>query len=309
MASGILENDNLFVVGKPAWHGFGTVLNNPPTCAEALRISKLDWSVEKVELYAGNKVVEDYIANIRSDTNDVLGIVTPKYHIVQNIDAFDFVDDIMSNEEYECTYESAGSLFGGKRVWILARMPNKKILDEDVASYMFFSNSHDGKSSLKCGVTNVQICCNNTLQLAINSAPRVWSMRHMSSIDEKKREAMQTLKFASTYIEAFNVRAEKLANKKFNIDKFLDVYLPLDDLTERVKRNTEQTRNYIKNVHDTKDYIGNIKNTAWGCYQAFTDWSSNADPLRASDTYAEKKLVSFFDGSVDYDKVQNILEA
>lgn len=309
MASGITSSDSLFVVGKTPWHGFGTILDNPPTCVDALRIANLDWSVEQTPLHAGTIQVDEYIANVRTDNKSILGIVTPRYHVVQNVDAFDFVDDIMSNEDCKCRYESAGSLFGGKRVWILARLPDRKVLEEDVASYLFFTNSHDGKSSLKCGVTDIQIVCNNTLQLAIKSAPRLWSMRHMGSIEGKKQEALETLKFTKRYIEEFNIKAEKLANKKYNIDKFLDVFLPLDDLTDRVKRNTESIRDFIKTVHDTKDYMGNIRNTSWGCYQAFTDWASNAEPLRASTTLAEKKLVSFFDGSDMYENVQNILEA
>lgn len=286
-----------------------TFSEQPMTSKEALNLAQLDWDVEQVPLYAGTKQIEDYIANVRSDTKDVLGIVSPRYRVVQNTEAFDFVDDIMSAET-ECKYESAGSFDNGKRVFLLARLPDTSILEQDVASFLFFTNSHDGKSSLKCGVTNIQIVCKNTLQLAIKEAPRLWSLRHMSSIEGKKQEALETLKFSQRYIEEFQHKAYELAKKKYNIDKFLNDMFPLEaDISDRVKRNQESIREFILNKHNKADYISDIRNTAWGCYQAFTDWSSNAEPLRVTDTYEDKKLVEFFDGSVLYDKAQYLLEA
>jgi phage/plasmid-like protein (TIGR03299 family) len=309
MASEITASDSLFVVGEKPWHGLGTILDNPPSCEDAIKIAGIDWTVEQVPIYAGTKQVEGYLANIRSDNKDVLGIITKKYKVVQNIEAFDFVNDIMNNNDVQCQYESAGSLSGGKRVWLLAKIPDRKVLDLDVSSYLFFTNSHDGKSSLKCGLTDIQIVCNNTLQLAIKNAPRMWSLRHMSSIEGKKKEAMETLGFAKNYIEEFNKKAEILYNKKYNIDKFLDILLPIKDVSERIKRNVEKSRDYIKNIHNNAEYMQNFKNTAWGCYQSVTDWYSNSEPLRKTDTFENKRLAEFFDGSTIYETTQQILEA
>lgn len=308
MAAGILENDNLMYVGDRAWHGLGTRLDNPVNSEEALRIAKLDWSIEQVPIYAGTKQVDGYLGNIRSDTKECMGIITQKYKVLQNKDAFAFVDDIMNQDEIECKYESAGSLYNGKRVWMLAKMPNFFLVGDEVESYLFITNSHDGKSSVRVGVTNVRIVCNNTLQLAINTASRTWSARHMGSIEGRKQEAMETLGFAQKYITAMNERAEQMASTKANINKFVNLLFPFnEEASERIKRNTKEIQDFIINVHNTKDDLANFKNTAWGCYNAFADWFSNSEPQRKSATFETNRFVSMLDGSDLNEKAQAIL--
>ena len=46
------EFESSFFVRREAWHGLGTVLENPPSNArEAIKAAGLDWKVEKRPLY------------------------------------------------------------------------------------------------------------------------------------------------------------------------------------------------------------------------------------------------------------------
>ena len=308
MAAGILENDNLFVVGERAWHGLGVRLDNPINSEDALRIAHLDWSVEQVPIYAGTKQVEGYLGNVRSDTKECLGIITSKYKILQNIDAFSFVDDIMNQDSIECKYESAGSLYNGQRVWMLAKMPSSFILGDEVDQYLYISNSHNGKSSVHVGCTSIRIVCANTLNLAMNSAKRTWSARHMGSIEGRKQEAMETLGFAQKYIDAMKIKAEEMAAIKFDINTFVDQLFPFnEEASNRIKNNQKEVRDYIISVHNNKNDLGNFRSTAWGCYNAFADWMSNSEPQRKSSTFETNRFVSMLDGSDLNIRAQEIL--
>jgi len=311
MSSGITETDNLFVAYTPAWHKLGTVVDHALTSDEALTTAGLNWKVESkpVFLESGKKIEKVY-ANVRSDTEESLGIVTERYKILQNSDAFRFMDELVGQEETPCRYESAGSLDGGKRVWMMARLPDSKILDDLVCSYIFVSNSHDGKSSVKIGVSNVRICCNNTLQMAISDAPRMWTARHMSSIEGRQKEAAETLQFSSKYLERFNQKANEYVSIKTDVDVFLNkLFVVNEKVSDRIKKNIETSRDEVLRIYNSKDDLGNFRGTAWGVYNAVADYVSNSEPLRKTDTFEQKRFISYLDGNDILEKTQYILEA
>lgn len=306
----ITETDNLFVAYTPAWHKLGTVVDHALTSDEALEIAKLDWIVESMPVFLeSGKKIEKVYANVRSDIEESLGLVTERYKILQNSDAFRFMDELVSNEDTVCKYESAGSLEGGKRVWMMARLPDQNILDDLICSYIFVSNSHDGKSSVKVGVTSTRIVCDNTLQLAIREAPRVWTARHMSSIEGRQREAAETLQFSKNYLKKLESKAKEYVSIRTDIDSFLEKLFTLkEDISPRIKKNIEFSREEILKIYNSKNDLGNFRGTAWGIYNAVADYVSNSEPLRKTDTFETKRFVSYMDGNETLLKAQNILE-
>jgi len=308
MSAGIMENDSLFVVGKPAWHNLGTVLKKPVNSEDALRIAGLDWTVESVPLYAGTKPVDDMYANMRSDTKDILGIVTKKYKIYQNSETFMFLDDIMGQDSLPVMYDSAGSLFNGKKVWIMARIPDSVVLGDKIANYMFFSNSFDGKNACSVGITPIRIVCNNTLTMAVKGSPRKWSFKHMGSLESRKQEAIETLGLATDYTKSFSMLAEKMATVKVS-DNFIDKLIPVTDtMSKRIKENTEMVRESIINLYTDKDDLQNFKGSAWGFYNAVADYVSNSKPLRSTSTFEERRFDSYLEGVTLLEKTQKLLK-
>ena len=162
--------ETMFSVREKPWHYAETsevtkLIQEAPTSKEALELAGLDWDVLQTPVYMDNGIeIPNYKANVRSTDNACLGIVTDRYKIVQNTEAFAFTDAIVGEtEDGVVKYETAGSLCGGRKIWLLAKMPTKKVLDDDVDPYMFFSNSHDGSGAIKVGMTPIRIVCNNTL--------------------------------------------------------------------------------------------------------------------------------------------------
>ena len=182
------------------------------------------------------------------------------------------------------------------------------ILDDEIGNYLCFTNSHDGKSSLKVAITPVRVVCKNTLNIAINGAKRIWSTRHMGTIEGRQREAIQTLNLASAYLDKFENTANEMVKIRSDINEFLDKMFPIsDDMTPRIKRNIESNRDEILAIYNMKDDLGNFRGTAWGTFNSFADWYSNSEPLRKSPTFNEKRFVSFIDGSNLMEKAQTVL--
>ena len=188
--------ETMFSVRETPWHGLGRIIMDAPASREALELAGLDWQVESRNIYSGTgAIIPGYRANVRSTDDAVLGVVSDRYRIVQNEEAFQFTDDLLGEG---VTYETAGSLQGGKKVWMLARLPRKYLIAGDqVEPYLVIFNSHDGSSGVKVAMTPIRVVCQNTLNLALNTAKRSWTARHTENVLLRVQDARETLQLDS----------------------------------------------------------------------------------------------------------------
>lgn len=195
---GIFENDTMFSVKEKPWHKLGVVVETAPTVREAIKLAGLEWNVELEKVWSNSGIeMTDYKAVVRQDTHTALGIVGQNYKPLQNTEAFEWFEPFVENGL--CSLETAGSLFNGKRVWILAKTKSSaEVVDGDaVESYILLSNSHDGTNAVKVGFTPIRVVCNNTLSYAeTNKLSQLIRVRHTQSVVENLklvREVMDTV--------------------------------------------------------------------------------------------------------------------
>lgn len=294
---------------KP-WHGLGTKVEEAPTSADALRLAGLDWRVEQknIQLCGGSKV-PGYKANVRSTDGKVLGVVSDRYRIVQNADAFEFTDSIIGGD---VRYETAGSLNGGKKIWLLAKLPETEIAGGKTEPYLCFSNTHDGSGAVRVCMTPIRVVCNNTLNLALDSAKRAWSVRHTGSLQSKMHEARACLRMANTYMGALAEKADRMANTAITRDqlnRILDELFPVDEhTTEREKQNIKKLRDEYMVCYFAPDLV-KFRDTAWGAYNAMSDMITHNAPLRKTENYRENNWGRLMDGHVMMDKMTALLNA
>ena len=159
--------ETMFYLREKPWHGLGIRVGTAPTSIDALVLAGLDWEVIQKDVYTENgSLIAGYKINTRSTDNAALGIVSDRYKVVQNEEAFQFTDDLLGKG---VTYETAGALQGGKKVWMLARIPHRYIIaGDEIAPYLVVMNSHDGSSGIKVAMTPIRVVCQNTLNLALD---------------------------------------------------------------------------------------------------------------------------------------------
>ena len=155
---------SMFSADSAVYHGIGNVVKGAQSSAEAIKLAGLDWTADKRLIYTGDGIqIPDYYAITRSDNNEVLGISTKKYVPIQNSEAFAFTDSLLGNG---VTYETAGALKGGKRVWMLAKITDRqdyKLAGDECVPYLLFSNSFDAKGAVRVCLTVTRVICENTL--------------------------------------------------------------------------------------------------------------------------------------------------
>lgn len=302
--------ESMFSVRQVPWHGLGTIVDAASTSKEAIDLAGLNWTVDPMPIYDGKgNEISGYKANTRSSDGSVLGVVTNKYKVVQNSEAFDFTD-VLVNEGV--TYETAGSLRNGKTIWLLAKMPEKYILGDKFDPYICFCNSHDGMGAIKICMTPIRVVCNNTLNMAFQGAERTWSTKHMGDIRSKLYEARHTLQLANSYIDTLGLEAEKLASQKMSTDemmKVLDEMFPVDEtMTDRKKNNIKEVKDGIMVCVFAPD-LANFAHTKWGFLNAISDFVGHASPARLTDSYAENNWGRIMSGHPILDKAMALVGA
>lgn len=299
--------ETMMYVREVPWHGLGTKVDEAPTSADALHLAGLDWDVVQTPVYMENGIeIPNYKANVRSTDNACLGIVTDRYKIVQNTEAFEFTDAIVGEtEDGVVKYETAGSLCGGKKIWMLARMPMTKVLDDDVEPFMCFTNSHDGSGAIRICMTPIRVVCNNTLNMALNGAQRQWSTKHVGDMQSKLEEARMCLSLANKYINGLAEEAERLANIKLyreQIDEILDMMFPVDEnMSDRKRNGIEQTKNEFYIAYYMPD-IAKFRDTAWGAINAMSDMVTHTAPRRNTANFNENRWGKIMEGHAMMDQ-------
>jgi len=299
---------------KPAWHGLGVVFDHPMKSVEALTGAHLDWLVVQrevacivpemvqtewgpVEHYRYQKI-KGALANCRSDDGFVLGVISDQYQVVQNVEAFRFLDELIDNHEME--YESAFSLQGGKKVVLLGRLPKvDEIVPGDVTKrYLLLSLHHDGSGAIRFGPCAERVVCANTYAVALDEGGikeydkldkdffrsakgRELSITHKGDMEAKLAQARNILSQANQQFDRYADKARTLAAHKMTPeewDTYLDIMCPVPD-----KRDPDWTEQREERIRKTREDVAvayllgdaqrlpGIERTAWAAFNAVTE--------------------------------------
>ena len=304
--------ESMFYVRETPWHGLGTKVQEAPDSKEALRLAGLDWKVLQEPICtAQGEAVPGYKVNVRDVDRKVLGVVTDRYKVIQNEEAFAFVDSLLGEG---VRFETAGSLQEGKSVWLLAHLPHEYIISgERISPYLVFSNTHDGSGAVKAAITPIRVVCNNTLNLALKTAKRSWSMIHTGDIKDKMQEAKSTLFMASKYMDELGKDFESLRKITLSDERvmeYIEILLPVEDgATPQQMRNMKRLQEDMKRRYfDAPDLLDVGKN-AYRFINAVSDFATHADPLRRTKNFKENLFVRTVDGNPLIDRAYQLVKA
>jgi phage/plasmid-like protein (TIGR03299 family) len=304
MPHGITDTDSIFSVDsrrRPPWHGLGVVLDEyPKSIDEALEKAGLGWKVSHGEVLVvkrpkwtddfgtthppGLIPAKGFKANIREDTSAVLGIVSDEYEVVDNRAAFAFLDALINSDMH---FETAGSLWGGRRVWVLVRLPEYVELGGDLsATYIYVANSHDGSMAVTAAATPIRIVCANTLGAALRqaeqgaAAPRTFRFRHTGNLQAKFAEARQVLGMTIDYQRQFKELADRLAREPIS-ERTLErsvlrhLWVIDDDMGNVARQNRARTIESVLQIFRGEgvagDTTGNSPGTQWVAINAIAE--------------------------------------
>ena len=304
--------ETMFYVRETPWHGLGTRVMEAPSSKEALGLAGLDWKVVQGPVYTqAEELIEGYKANVRDSDRKVLGVVTNRYRIIQNEEAFGFTDALLGEG---VRYETAGSLQGGRKVWLLARLPHEYIISgERISPYLVFSNAHDGSGAVRVALTPIRVVCNNTLNLALSTAKRSWSMMHTGNVQEKLEEAKDTLFRAETYMDSLGKEFDELRKKKLTdkqVMDYIEILLPMEDnTTPQQRKNISRLREDMGRRYFDAPDLKTVGKNAYRFINAISDFATHAEPLRKTANYKENIFARTMEGNPLIDKAYQMVKA
>jgi phage/plasmid-like protein (TIGR03299 family) len=290
MGHGLTDSDSMFSSNRQMpWHGLGAVLDTyPRSIDEALDKSGLGWGVRTAPVHFERRPAwsddfgtghpaelvpaRSHKATLRSDTGDLLGIVGADYEPLDNRDAFRFLDELIGSQLH---FETAGSLWGGRRVWVLARLPEwVEVGGDATGSYVYVANAHDGTLAVTAAVTPVRIVCANTLGYALNradgiDAQRTFKCRHTGGLHQRLHEARRVMQLTLDYAEQFKRLGDRLAlepiSERVLRTRVLDRLFSVEDgLGDRAARNREEARQAVMAIFLGQGHAGDTRGQAPG---------------------------------------------
>ena len=304
--------ETMFYTRQKPWHGLGTMVQEAPTSKDALILAGLDWQVIQKPIITEDGIpISGFKANLRETDNRVLGVVTDRYRTIQNHDAFAFTDSLLGEG---VTYETAGSLQNGRRVWMLAKLPQRYIISGDeITPYLVFMNAHDGTGAIKAAMTPIRVVCMNTLNLALSTAKRSWSTNHVGDIRGKLEDARYTLLYADLYMQELGKAIDKLNRQKLSdrkVYEYIDTLFPLvDNASEQQKKNLQRMKEEVKVRYFEAPDLAHVGKNAYRFVNAVSDFATHAKPLRERANYRENLFAKTVDGNAMIDKAFDLVKA
>jgi phage/plasmid-like protein (TIGR03299 family) len=293
---------NMAYVGETPWHSLGKpVTNEAAMYDDRLFIgeSGLDWDAEKRQLSRKvNDVYEPAEAweVVRKTDGKVLAdMVGARYTILQNREAFAWFRPFL--EAKEAALHTAGSIFEGSRIWILAKLnrdPMEIAAGDIIEKYVLLSHSHDGSLAVRCGFTPIRVVCWNTLSMAHSAdASKLIRLKHSKNVHanlENLRDVMNLMnsEFEAT-AEQYRLLVSKSINQNdlrkyvktvFKVDAEDNVIWPTGVRSKEMKEFcSERTKNILEEVialceSGKGNNLPSVRGTYWSAYNGVTEYLS-----------------------------------
>ena len=306
---GIAQYQANEVVRSRFFDEVGRPIQGATNLEEAIVQAGLDYEVQKLPIFFNPRIgktpkmtkIPDKYAVYRTDTHTPMGVVGKKYEILQNREAFNFLDSLIAGG---AMFETAGTYgLNGAKSFISISTQKLKVLDDDIQPYIVLTNSFDGTGTVKVSFSPIRVFCSNTLALISKKVKSLHlnslSVRHTKSMAIAMEQGKEILFQNTQYLETLKSISELLAVTPFSEEAFkkmCEVFYPIDNnqTKKAVTMNTEMLEELFK-AYKAED-IQNFNNSALKAFQAVSDFESHKTSQRSTDRENERGLVMAVNG-------------
>lgn len=294
--------NSMFYYGDKPWHKLGVEVEKALTSAEAIEAAGLNWEVKKTPVYFqhGRKYqrVNGRYVTVRQDNQVPLGSVGQVYQVLQNREAFSFFDAVVGVKE--AMYHTAGALGAGERVWLLAKLPGyiKTKGDDVTEKFLLLANAHDGSGAVQVMFTPIRVVCQNTLNMAIESASNRVAIRHTTGMTTKMESVQEDLGIINNKFALLETISQQMAKRYFK-KADLESYIKKSGLIPNKEENTPRANNIMEEVSRLFETgkganLPSAKGTMWGAFNAVVEY---VDHVRNKDSGERAESLLFGSGA------------
>lgn len=288
----------IFVDRTTTWHAIGKSVEECKDLEGVLSASGLDYTVNKVQVFAPGQdlnhvvPVPNRFVTMREEDHHMYDVVSDKFEIVQNREAFDFVNYMGDDLQFQKAGETENGM-----VYIIGKLPGVNILGDAFTPYVIFRNGFTGKIKITAAICPLRLVCQNQFNFAFKNTQNAVTIRHVQNAHDKMEEAREVLKLSADYMQEINAMAEHYAGIKLgasDLDKLLDSMFPIVDaehMNSFKLHQLEVSREKFKHAYLADDN-SNFRGTAWGVINAYTDFITHRAAMGKSETKEEGKFMT-----------------
>lgn len=256
-------------------HKFGLDISGCTTLEEGMQKANLDWSVRTERLVRPDGTPVEAKAVVRETDGKTLGVVGMRYKPLQNLEAFEFFRPFI--ESGEASLETAGSFFGGERIWVMAKLnkaPIEVSSNDIINKYILLSNGHDGALAVRVGFIPFRLLCSNSLAMAWkNENSKSIRLVHSSNVQDNLEMLRDTMNAIDTKFEATAEQMRLLKRRAINrkdLEKYVEVSLGLEEIVDdgRAATMRAQLMQKITELFEISPGAREAGHTYWGAYNA-----------------------------------------
>lgn len=296
----------MFYRGEAPWHKLGRFIHPDEvlTSEQAIVAAGLDWTVDTKPLFLADGTQAPSNATVRSDNGNILGVVGKNYTPLQNKNAFTFFDEFINSGQ--ASFETAGSLKDGKKIWALAKINKNPLViagDDIVDKYILLSNSHDGTTAVRAGFTPIRVVCANTMAMAHQKGTsQLIRIKHGKNVADNLEKVAEIMNVANQQFEATAEQYRFLASRNINsadLETFIKLVFTGPKYVELESQGLTVNKRIIENViplfeKGRGNDMTEIKGTAWAAYNAVNEYLQYE---RGSDDDSRLNSMWFGDGA------------
>ena len=284
---------------QATWTSIGTDVDMSTTVDEVLERAGLNYEVEKKDIFLDNGLmIPGKKATVNTTTGKIYGVVSDKYKVCNNKEAFQFIANIND----KLSFVKAGETQTGM-VYVIAKLDDVDVLGDTFTPYVIFQNGHNGNYTLRTTICPLRIICTNQFTMSFKESPNTINIRHSNNLFVQMQEAESLLRDTATYMKNFEANAELLATMKITNEKDLINHFfeettratlanKNDELTERQLRAINDKTEMLYNIYRNTPDNSNFQGTVWGLINGFTDFNTHLIPQRTTDTANENRFVT-----------------
>lgn len=283
-------------VGQTPWHGLGQRIDADSSIEEWQKAAGMDWEIESakvaygvpsygnlpdIEIFNGQNVL------YRNDTKAPLSIVSDRYNPVQPKEVLEFFRDLV--EENDFRIHTAGTLFGGKRLWALAETGKfgEIAKNDGIGAYLLLSTSCDRSLSTTARFTTIRVVCNNTLGMATANSHNCISFSHIQKFDHElvKQKLAEKVQNFGAFLEMGKfLQKQKLTQTQAGMFVKRLVLTPIQEADPEFDFTNHRGYKKIMSLFNGEamgaEMVGDTK---WGLLNAITEYYDHHHPARSQD--------------------------
>lgn len=291
----------------------GVRLEDTFTAEEAIKHGKLGgWNIRKgpgwttdpetgmqLPMPGRNSVIR---TNPDTHLPEVLGDVGDGHHTIQNEEHVGLLNALV--EESGASFELAGPMDGGKRVFVSMKLPGHINIGgvDPVENSIVAINSHDGSMAFTLMVAPIRYACGNVFNSTFANHSHLYRVRHTSgAMKGLLGEARAALDFTFNFLDAFQAEGEKLIQTTLTQSRFEEIinreFGPSEDAAPAAVTRAEKKVEQMTELFSEAQTQAGIRDTAWAGYNALTEWNDHYAPTRGQDREASRAQKAILDPS------------